>query len=210
MKNSTQRVQNILLAAAVALPLFAATSAARADEADAGAPAPAMQGEPHGGPDSEPGERGGPRHGGSDGRDSDRGGPDHGGPDNGGPDRGPRARFGPPPFGGSGGPGMGGRPPFMHGVELTEAQQDKVFAILHAEQPYLRDQGKAAAKAQEALHAMARADKYDDAKAAALSKEAATAMANIALQHVRTEQKLLAVLTAEQRKQQAEKRPKPE
>ncbi|OFA00846.1 Spy/CpxP family protein refolding chaperone [Duganella sp. HH101] len=103
-----------------------------------------------------------------------------------------------------GGPGMGGRPPFLHGVELSEAQQDQVFAILHAEQPYLREQGKAAAKAHEALRALGRADKYDDAKAAALAKEAATAMANIALQHVRTEQKLLAVLTPEQRTKQAE------
>lgn len=103
-----------------------------------------------------------------------------------------------------GAPGMGLRPPFLHGLELSEAQQDQVFAILHAEQPYLREQGKAAAKAHEALRALGSADKYDDAKAAALAQEGATAMANIALQHVRTEQKLLAVLTPEQRKKQAE------
>jgi Spy/CpxP family protein refolding chaperone len=93
-------------------------------------------------------------------------------------------------------------------VELNEAQQDKVFAILHAEAPYLREQGKAAAKAREALRALAGADKYDDAKAAALAKEAATAEANIALQHVRTQQKLLAVLTPEQRKKQADEKPR--
>ncbi len=100
--------------------------------------------------------------------------------------------------------GMGGRPPFVHGIELSEAQEDKVFAILHAQEPYLRDQGKAAAKAHEALRALGSAEQYDDAKAAALAKDGATAMANIALQHARTEQKLLAVLTAEQRKKQAE------
>ena len=91
-------------------------------------------------------------------------------------------------------------------MELTEAQEDKVFAILHAEQPYLRDQAKAAAKAREALRALAGADKYDDAKAASLAQAAATAGANIELQHVRTRQKLLAVLTPEQRKAQAEQR----
>ncbi|MYM39842.1 Spy/CpxP family protein refolding chaperone [Duganella qianjiadongensis] len=101
--------------------------------------------------------------------------------------------------------GAGPRPPFLHGLDLTEAQQDKVFAILHAQAPYLREQGKAAAKAHEALRAMGRAEQYDDAKAAALAKEAATAMANIALQHVRTEQKLLAVLSPEQRKKLAER-----
>ncbi|HWW69561.1 MAG TPA: periplasmic heavy metal sensor [Duganella sp.] len=125
----------------------------------------------------------------------------HGGPDRDGPDSGPRMHGGMPPFGG---PGMGGPPPFMRGVELSEAQEDKVFAILHEEKPYLREQGKAAAKAHEALREMAGADKYDDAKAASLAQAAATAMANIALQRVRTEQKLLAVLTPEQRKKQAQ------
>lgn len=93
-------------------------------------------------------------------------------------------------------------------MELSEAQQDKVFTILHAEAPYLREQSKAAAKAREALRQLATADKYDDAKAAALAREAASADANIVLQHVRTQQKLLAVLTAEQRKQQAEEKPR--
>lgn len=112
-----------------------------------------------------------------------------------------------PPFGGPGMGGMGGgRAPILRGVELTDAQEDKVFAILHAEKPYLRDQAKTAAKAHEALRAMADAEKFDDAKAASLAQAAGTAMANIALQHVRTEQKLLAMLTSEQRKQRAEGR----
>jgi Spy/CpxP family protein refolding chaperone len=116
---------------------------------------------------------------------------------------------GPGPFGPNRGPGFGpGRPPFFHGLELSEAQEDKIFAIIHAEAPYLREQSKAAAKAREALRALAGADKYDDAKAAALAKEAATAEANIALQHVRTQQKLLSVLTPEQRKKQADEKPR--
>jgi Spy/CpxP family protein refolding chaperone len=95
--------------------------------------------------------------------------------------------------------------PLLHGLELNEAQQDKVFGILYAEMPYLRDQHKAAAKAHEALRALASADKFDDAKATALAQAAAQANANIELQHVRTEQKLLALLTPEQRKQLAER-----
>jgi Spy/CpxP family protein refolding chaperone len=181
MKTLKPSVHNILLAAAVALPLFAMTSVARADDVGAGRP-PMMQGEA--------GDRGDDHDG------AGRAGPAHEGPGRGGPGLGGV---------GFGGPGFGpGRSPFFRGVELSEAQEDKIFDILHAEAPYLREQSRAAAKAGAALHALATADQYDDAKAAALAQAAATANANIALQHVRTRQKLLAVLTPEQRKQQAE------
>ena len=174
MKTSKNSLHNILLAAAMALPLFAMSGAACAanddGDAEAGGGHPPMT------------------------RDDDHG-PRHG------PERGPGFHGGMPPFGG---PGMGGHASPLRGVELSEAQDDQVFAILHAEEPYLREQGKLAAKANEALRAMGGADKYDDSKAASLAKEAATAMANIALQHVRTGQKLRAVLTPEQRKKQAE------
>ena len=162
MKTNKLSVHKLLLAMAVALPLFAVTGASGANEVD----------------------------------DHSAGMPP-GGPGGAGPDNGPRMHGGMPPFGA---PVMVGRPLFLRGVELSEAQDDKVFAILHEEKPYLREQGKAAAKAQEALRELADADKYDDAKAASLAQAAATAMANISLQRVRTEQKLLAVLTPEQRK----------
>jgi periplasmic protein CpxP/Spy len=106
---------------------------------------------------------------------------------------------GPPP----GGPGM--PPPFLHGLDLTEAQQDKIFTILHSQAPYAREQDKALRKAREALHAQASSALYDDAKAASLAQAAAQAMSNLELGRVRTEQKLLAVLTAEQRKQVAQR-----
>lgn len=209
MKTSKNNVRNLLLAAALAMPLFAVGGAARADEMSTDQP-PVAQGEngPRG-PEADGRGPGGPEQGGPE-RRGPQGGP-QGGPDH-GPEQGPG--FGGPGFG-PGGPGFGpgagfgpGRPPFFHGVELTEAQQDKIFAILHAEAPYLREQSKAAAKAREALRALASADKYDDAKAAALAREAATAESNILLQHVRTEQKLLAVLTPEQRKKQADDKPR--
>ena len=202
MKNTKQRLNHILLAAAVALPLLSAAGAARTEELNGDHP-PAMAGgqpDAHGGPGGQGGQGGLNGPGGPGGRGP--AGPDHG-PDN------PPPGFGPGPGAGFGpGPGFGpaGRPPLFHGVELTDAQEDQVFAILHAEQPYLREQVKAAAKAREALHALASVDKYDDAKAAALAQAAATAGANIELQHVRTRQKLLAVLTPEQRKQQTEQR----
>lgn len=184
MKTPTQNVRNILLAAALAMPLLTLGGAARAADTNADLP-PMAQGDQ--GPRGPEGDDHGP---------GPQGGPGRGGPEHGGPEHGPGFGFGP------------GRPPFFRGVELNEAQQDQVFNILHAEAPYLREQGKAAGKAREALRELATADKYDDAKAATLAKDAATAEANIALQHVRTQQKLLAVLTPEQRKKQADEKPR--
>lgn len=105
------------------------------------------------------------------------------------------------------GPGMGfpghgaGGPPYLRDVELSEAQQDKVFAITHAQAPLLREQYKAAASAHEALQALARADRFDEGKATVLAQSAAQAMARIAVLHARAEQQIRALLTPEQRKQ---------
>ncbi|MYN09883.1 Spy/CpxP family protein refolding chaperone [Pseudoduganella aquatica] len=137
------------------------------------------------------------------------------------PPPGPRAEGGPgmPPGGPGPGPRMGGRggpdgergphggPHFMHGLDLSEAQQDKVFTILHTQEPYIREQSRALRKAQEALDAMGKAEKFDDAKAVSLAQAAAQAISNMELQRVRTEQKLLGVLTPEQRKQLDQRKP---
>lgn len=112
---------------------------------------------------------------------------------------GPRGPRGAPPPGQYGMPGPG--LPFLRGIDLTEAQQDKIFAILHGQVPYLREQHKAREKAERALSELHGAARYDDAAAVKLAQAAGQAMANITLQHLRTEQKVLAVLTPEQRKQ---------
>lgn len=104
--------------------------------------------------------------------------------------------------------GHGGRGPatrFLHGVALDEAQQDKVFAIVHAQEPQLREQSKAARHAHEALRAMATSGQFDDAKASALAQTAAKAMAAMALQQARTDAQIYALLTPEQRRQASER-----
>ena len=85
-----------------------------------------------------------------------------------------RAMPGPPPGFGHGpghvpGPGAPGLPPFLHGVELSEAQQDKVFAATYAQAPLLREQEKIAFKAHAQLRELAGSSAYDDAKAGALA-----------------------------------------
>ncbi len=103
---------------------------------------------------------------------------------------------------------MHGRGPesmFLHGVVLDEAQQDKVFAIVHAQEPQMREQGKAARHAHEALRAMATSGRFDDAQASTLAQAGANAMAAIALQRARTDAQVYALLTPEQRRQAAQR-----
>ncbi|MBG6223313.1 MULTISPECIES: Spy/CpxP family protein refolding chaperone [unclassified Janthinobacterium] len=96
--------------------------------------------------------------------------------------------------------GMPRLPPFLHGIELSEAQQDKVFAAAYAQAPLLREQETIAFKAHAQLRELAGSSAYDDAKAGALANTAAQAMGKICLLQARLEQQLLAVLTPEQRK----------
>jgi Spy/CpxP family protein refolding chaperone len=128
---------------------------------------------------------------GADMADMPPGGP---GPD----DRGPGPGFRGP------GPGM----PFghFHGLKLTDAQQDKLFNIMHAQAPQRREHEKAIRKAEEGLRELGRAERFDDARAAALSRDFGQAIAAAELLRVRTQSQALAVLTPEQRAELRERR----
>jgi Spy/CpxP family protein refolding chaperone len=122
----------------------------------------------------------------------------------------PAFAAGEPPIEGDHERGPGPDMPFgrmhMHGLNLTDAQQDKLFAIMHAQAPERREHGKAIRKAHEAMRELGRADKFDDAKAAALSRDLGQAVAAEALLQARTEAQALAVLTPEQRDQLRQRR----
>jgi len=188
MKKTKQNLPQLLLAAAMALPLaaYAAEDAPPTPGFGPGGPvgavgpgapgiqAPMMDGAGMPPPPGLDGPRGG-RH------------------------DGPRMD-GPGPFGHGAG--------FLRGIELTEAQEDKIFTILHSQAPYLREQHKAEEKALRALHELRDAAKFDDAAASRLAQAAAQAHANITLAEIRTHQKVLAVLTPEQRKALDERKPR--
>lgn len=112
-------------------------------------------------------------------------------------------------FAAHGGPGMGGEmmPPHLRALNLTEAQRDKVFEIMHAQAPAMRDKAKAWRKAEDELRALTAASDYSDAKARALADSAAKAMADMTLARAKTERQVFEVLTPEQRKQLAEMKP---
>jgi hypothetical protein len=98
-------------------------------------------------------------------------------------------------------PPPGAMPPFLRGLTLTEAQEDKVFALMHAGIPGVRDQLKAGFKAMEELRALAASDNFDAEKARRLAETQAKAMAQVALMHAELDAKVRAILTPEQRKQ---------
>jgi periplasmic protein CpxP/Spy len=105
-----------------------------------------------------------------------------------------------------GGPGMGGEmmPPHLRSLNLSEAQRDKVFEIMHAQAPVMREKAKAVRKAEDDLRALSAATDYSDAKARALADTAAKAMSEMTLARAKAERQVFEVLTPEQRKQMAE------
>jgi Spy/CpxP family protein refolding chaperone len=126
-----------------------------------------------------------------------------------GPDHGRGHDFG---VSGPGAPGPDA-PPF-HGLlgrlrylNLSEAQQDKVFAITYAAAPRQREQEKAQRKAYEALRAIGGSTQFDEARADAAARDLGQAIANGALLRARLESQVLAVLTPEQREQLRKGRP---
>jgi protein CpxP len=120
---------------------------------------------------------------------------------------------GPPPppgagFGGfpGGGFGFGGPPPFLAGLKLTDEQQDKVFSIVYAAAPAMREQEKALRKAHEALHDINESPQYDENKVKSLADSAAKADSQLTVLRVRTEHEIYVLLTPEQRKQLEDRR----
>jgi protein CpxP len=116
---------------------------------------------------------------------------------------------GPPPgprFGGFPRGGWGSPLPFLAGLHLTEEQEDKVFAIVHAAAPALREQEKALRKAREALRDLNQSSQYDESRVKGLADTAAKADSQLIVLHARTEHEILALLTPEQLKQLQEHR----
>lgn len=98
-------------------------------------------------------------------------------------------------------------PPYLHGLNLSEAQRDKVFAIMHAQAPAIRDKAKAVHKAEDDLRTLVAAPDYSAAKARALADSAAKAMAEMTLARTQVDRQVFELLTPEQRKQVAERKP---
>lgn len=113
----------------------------------------------------------------------------------------------PPQEGPPHGPGGLGLFGHLHRLHLSEAQQDKLFTIMHDAAPRQRSQAKAQRKAHEALRALGTAPQFDEAGARAAARELGQAVADGALLHARLEAQVLALLTPGQREQLRRQRP---
>jgi periplasmic protein CpxP/Spy len=94
--------------------------------------------------------------------------------------------------------------PQLSGLDLTEAQRDKVFAVLHAQAPLVREKAKAARHARDDLRQLVRSADYDPVKARQLVDAGARAQADLALLRADAEHEIYMALTAEQRRRLAD------
>lgn len=88
---------------------------------------------------------------------------------------------------------------FPEGMELSETQRDKIFAIKHSQEALLYDQGKIVRKAHMDLHKLAKSDQYDDEKAKVITDKLGKALANVIFLRTQEKHQIFALLTPEQR-----------
>jgi len=91
--------------------------------------------------------------------------------------------------------------PMLRGLTLTESQREKVFMIIHAQAPTLRETVKAARRAHEDLQKLALSAQFDHAKAQSLVDSCARSMGALELLRAKGEHEIYALLTEEQRQQ---------
>jgi len=87
----------------------------------------------------------------------------------------------------------------LRGLDLSEAQRDQVFKIVHAQQPAMREQMKQMRQARRDLAEAATAERYDAARVQAAAEAQGKAATQLALMRAQTMQQVNQVLTPEQR-----------
>lgn len=92
-------------------------------------------------------------------------------------------------------------PPWLMGVKLTEAQEDKIFKVVYDQLPQMRDQMKAMHEAHEALRKLPFSEKYDSSEVKSLTTKLAQISAAMEVSQATTQNKIWKVLTPEQRKE---------
>ncbi|MGD9942330.1 MAG: Spy/CpxP family protein refolding chaperone [Burkholderiaceae bacterium] len=94
---------------------------------------------------------------------------------------------------------------WLRGLNLSEPQRDKVFEIMHASAPTIREQAKVLRQTREELARLPLSADYDQAKARALAERNAQAAAQLAELRARNMNEIYRQLTPEQQKRVAER-----
>lgn len=95
---------------------------------------------------------------------------------------------------------QGGAMGWLKGLDLSEAQRDRMFEIMHAQAPKMREQRKALQAARKELGQFSTAAQLDATQVQAASTKVAQAMASMIEHQVRTRNALFQQLTPEQQK----------
>ncbi len=93
-----------------------------------------------------------------------------------------------------------GIPPHLADLNLSQDQQDKVFAIFYPQIPKIREIHKQEKQLKDELRAVSQSDRFDEAKAKQIAEKLAVLEKEHALNRAKTEQQVYSVLTPEQRK----------
>jgi Spy/CpxP family protein refolding chaperone len=94
-----------------------------------------------------------------------------------------------------------GLPPYLRGLDLSEAQEDQIFALVHEQVPALREQQKQRRHALDELEALTKASSFDERKAQQLAEKLSELEKQFLLSRARNDFKINGILTADQRKQ---------
>lgn len=102
-----------------------------------------------------------------------------------------------------GGPEMHepGMPPFLFGINLTEAQKDQLFAIFYPEIPKIRESMKQHHALQTAMEDLTNNGHFNEAEANKLAEKLANLEKEKWLSRARMDNQVMAILTPEQREQ---------
>lgn len=95
--------------------------------------------------------------------------------------------------------GHGGGHGMLRGLDLTEAQKDKIFELRHKLEPEMREQMKVVRAAGVALREMMSQGEYDAARVKTLTEERAAAMSQMAQMKFASQNEVYQLLTDEQR-----------
>ena len=87
----------------------------------------------------------------------------------------------------------------LRALNLSQAQEDQVFKIMHEQAPALHEQMKQLRAAHEALARLAAAEPFDAARAKDAADQEGRVYGQLALLHAQGMAKVRAVLTPEQR-----------
>ena len=89
-------------------------------------------------------------------------------------------------------------------LDLSEAQQDQIFELMHNQAPTMRKQMKALKKVEMELQALKKSPDYSEAKAKELIVSKTQQRADMEMSRLQVERKIMDILTPEQRQKLSE------